>query len=181
MAMLARASLAAPFVYNRRQPEKTTLYQAVAEHLPAFLAAAEEADRPVPKFVRREFEAFMDCGLMERGCIRLCCSACGFDRLVAFSCKSRGGICPSCGARRMTELACHLTDHVLPAVPMRQWVVSVPLPVRYILAYDAALTSSVITLFVRAIFRHLQVVAKREGIVTRLGTAHPGAICVPQR
>jgi len=31
------------------------------------LAAADEAERPVPKFVRREFDAFLDCGLIEKG------------------------------------------------------------------------------------------------------------------
>ena len=39
-----------------------------------------------PKFVRREFNAYLDCGLIEKGAIRLRCSFCGFDRLVAFSC-----------------------------------------------------------------------------------------------
>ncbi len=39
--------------------------------------------------------------------------------LVPFSCKGRG-FCPSCGGRRMTELAAHLVDAVLPRVPVRQ-------------------------------------------------------------
>jgi hypothetical protein len=29
-------------------------------------------------------------------------------------------VCPSCGARRMVELAAHLVDHVFPEVPIRQ-------------------------------------------------------------
>ena len=29
------------------------------------------------------------------------------------------GICPSCNTRRMAETAAHLTDHVLPRVPLR--------------------------------------------------------------
>jgi hypothetical protein len=36
------------------------------------------------------------------------------------------GICPSCNARRMCEVAARLTDHVPPHVPARQWVLSVP-------------------------------------------------------
>ena len=31
-----------------------------------------------------------------------------------------GGFCPWCGGRLMSELAAHLVDHVLPAVPIRQ-------------------------------------------------------------
>jgi len=53
--------------------------------------------------------------------------------LVAFSCKGRG-FCPSCGGRRLTERAAHLVDHVLPRVPVRQWVLSLPFELRYQLA-----------------------------------------------
>ena len=124
--MVACAPFAAPVLYHRRQPEKTTLYQAVAEHLPAFLASANEAGRPVPKFVRRELEGFLDCGIVEQGAIRARCPTCGFDRLIAFSCKSRSGLCASCGARRMVDVAAHLCQHVIPDVPVRQWVITVP-------------------------------------------------------
>ena len=58
---------AGPIIYRRREPQKLVLYQAVKEHLPGFLAAAEEAERTVPAFVRRELEAFLDCGLIEKG------------------------------------------------------------------------------------------------------------------
>jgi len=179
--MVACAPQAAPVIYRRRQPEKGTLYQAVAEHLPAFLAAAEQAERPVPKFVRREFEAFLTCGLVEKGCVRVRCPACGFDRLVAFSCKGRSGICSSCGARRMVETATHLCELVLPEVPIRQWVLSVPPPVRYALAYDAELLSRVIAIFVQAIFAHLRLVARRELGLGQEARIESGAICVPQR
>jgi hypothetical protein len=33
-----------------------------------------------------------------------------------------GGVCPSCGGWRMSELAAQFVDRVLPAVPIRQWV-----------------------------------------------------------
>jgi len=42
------------------------------------------------------------------------CPSCGFERAVAFSCKKRGGICPSCMGRRMNDTAIHLVDRVLP-------------------------------------------------------------------
>jgi len=38
-----------------------------------------------------------------------------------------GGFCPSCGARRMAQTAAHLLDHVIPRVPVRQWVLSLPI------------------------------------------------------
>ena len=34
--------------------------------------------------------------------------------------------CPSCGGRRMTEHATQLVEAVLPRVPVRQWVLTLP-------------------------------------------------------
>ena len=53
--------------------------------------------------------------------------------VVAFSCKGRG-VCPSCNGRRMAQTAAHLVDRVIPPVPVRQWVISVPKRLRYFLA-----------------------------------------------
>ena len=39
----------------------------------------------------------------------------------------------------MSELAAHLVDRVLPRVPIRQWVFTVPVLVRYQLAFGAVL------------------------------------------
>jgi hypothetical protein len=36
------------------------------------------------------------------------------------------GFCPSCCGRRMAELAAHLTEHIFPDVPGRQWVITFP-------------------------------------------------------
>jgi len=44
---------------QRREPEHTVLWQCVKEHPPTLLATAAEVDRPVPDFMRREFEAFL--------------------------------------------------------------------------------------------------------------------------
>lgn len=55
--------------------------------------------------------------------------SCHVEHLVAFSCKRRG-FCPSCGARRMAESAALLVDEVFPEQPVRQWVLSVPYPLR---------------------------------------------------
>jgi len=113
--------------------------------LETFLARAERAERPVPRFVERELRAYLRCGLLAHGFVRLRCSACGECRLVAFSCKGRG-FCPSCVGRRMADTAAHLVDRVLPPVPVRQWVVSLPHPLRYRLAYDSALCGEVLRL-----------------------------------
>jgi hypothetical protein len=39
----------------------------------------------------------------------------------------------------MSDAAAHLVDRVLPEVPVRQWVLSLPYPLRFGLAYDRQL------------------------------------------
>jgi hypothetical protein len=65
--------------------------------------------------------------------------------LPAFSCKTRG-FCPSCAWRRMAQQAAHLVEQVIPWGPTRQWVVSVPIPLRYWMAPSRALTARVHTI-----------------------------------
>ena len=48
------------------------------------------------------------------------------------------GFCPSCGARRMVETAALLVDEILPRQPLRQWVLSVPFPLRFLFATEPA-------------------------------------------
>ena len=92
----ARAPLGA--AYRRREPEHTDLYRVVQENYRSFLALAEEAERPIPRHVQREFEEFLRCGILAHGFARLHCGECGFDRMVASSCRGRA-FGPSCTAR----------------------------------------------------------------------------------
>jgi hypothetical protein len=117
------------FEYQPRRSEESVLYRVVAENLESFLARQQERGRVVPRFVERDLRAFLDCGILARGFVRIHCDACGMDRVVPFSCKSRS-FCPSCGGRRMADTAAHLVDHVFPEAPVRQWVLSVPFPLR---------------------------------------------------
>ena len=45
--------------YGRRRPEDGVLHEAVRGELASFLAAAQARERPVPRFVARELEAFL--------------------------------------------------------------------------------------------------------------------------
>ena len=54
--------------YERRRPEETTLYQVVQEHLESFLAQVEaETGASLPEFVKDEFDAFLECGILAHG------------------------------------------------------------------------------------------------------------------
>jgi len=103
----------------------------VQQHAQSFFFAQTEETlgASLPQFIKDEFDAFLECGILAHGGPRLRCADCGHDKLVAFSCKRRG-FCPSCGARRMSQTAAHLLDHVIPRVPVRQWVLSLPIPLR---------------------------------------------------
>jgi hypothetical protein len=163
--------------YTPRRPEESVLYQAVQAELETFLARAHARERPAPRFVERELRAFLRCGIPAFGFLRVHCDACGLDRVVAFSCKGRG-FCPSCGGRRMADTAAHLVDRVLPVVPVRQWVLSLPFALRYRLAYDAPLTSAVLAIFVHTVFASLRRRARRQWGVPR---GQCGAVTFVQR
>jgi hypothetical protein len=163
--------------YERRRPEETILYGVVQQELETFLARARSQERTVPRFVERELRAYLRCGILAHGFVRVHCDECGLDRVVAFSCKGRG-FCPSCGGRRMSDTAAHLVDRVLPEVPVRQWVLSLPFALRYRLAYEAELASAVLGVFVRAVFASLRRRARRQWDVAR---GQCGAVTFVQR
>ena len=52
--------------YTPRSVKETVLYRTVAEHYPVFLERTGEVGT-LPAFVRREFESFLKCGVMEDG------------------------------------------------------------------------------------------------------------------
>ncbi|HEY6560371.1 MAG TPA: transposase zinc-binding domain-containing protein [Polyangiaceae bacterium] len=67
-----------------------------------------------------------------------------------FSCKGRG-FCPSCLGRRMAQTAANLTEHVLPPVPLRQWVLALPFELRARLGFDGKLLGAVSRLIVDSV------------------------------
>jgi hypothetical protein len=84
--------------YERHRPEATLLYQLVERHYPAFREALAEQGRQPPAYVQEEFAAYLKCGRLEHGFLRVRCTACHAERLVAFSCKRRGLLRASCPA-----------------------------------------------------------------------------------
>jgi hypothetical protein len=141
--------------YEPRRAQDTVLYRVVAAELETFLASARDRGHPLPPFVENTFRGLLTCGIAAHGFLRLHCDRCGADRVVPFSCKRRG-VCSSCGGRRMAETAANLVERVLPEVPMRQWVLSLPFSLRYRLAYDHTLLTPVLGAFLRAVFASLR-------------------------
>jgi len=149
--------------YRRRDPEASLLHRIVRENLNSFLALTEEEGRPVPAFVKEEFRAFLRCRVLAHGFTRLRCDTCHASRLVPFSCGGRG-FCPSCCGRRMSEAAAHLVDLVLPETPVRQFVLTLPFRLRFILAFDHDLELQVGAVLVRTLFNWYRLRARRRGL-----------------
>ena len=153
-----RAPDSAPVHCARHHPERTTLYRLVRQHAAIFFEQTESAaGAGLPQFVQDEFDAFLECGILAHGFLRLHCGECGHDKLVAFSCKRRG-FCPSCGVRRMAQTAANLLDHAIPRVPVRKWVLSLPFPLRLPMAAPpklVTLVTPVLKVVLRVITRHL--------------------------
>ena len=140
-------------LYRPRRPAATILHRTVREHLETFLAVAQAGDDdllPVRPAAERALREYLRCGILAHGFARVRCAACKHEYLVAFSCKVRD-LCPSCGTRRMVETAAHLVDDVLPRVPFRQWVLSVPKRVRWYLKHDPAVGDGFAKVFLRLI------------------------------
>jgi hypothetical protein len=105
------------------------------------------------------------------------CTSCGQGFVVAFSCKGRGN-CPSCNGRRMAQTAAHLVDRVIPPVPVRQWVISVPKRLRCFLADRPNAVAALTRIFIEEIERLLCTAAgsTRDGDRPSEARARLGAV-----
>ncbi len=167
--------LNSPAVYVRHRPETTLLYQIVQEYWPEFQAELASHGKILPAYITKEFNEYLKCGRLEHGFLRVRCESCHDEKLVAFSCKRRG-FCPSCGARRMANSAALLVDEILPFQPMRQWVLSVPFPLRFLFASKPKVMTRVLGIVYRAISTYL---AHKAGFAKPM--TQTGAVTLIQR
>jgi len=163
------------WVYERHVPEHTLLYRVIRQYYPKLVEHLAREQRELPSYVQREFTDYLRCGRLEYGFLRVRCQDCHAEKRVAFSCKRRG-FCPSCGARRMVESAALLVDEVIPHVPMRQWVMSVPYPLRFLFATHPQALGQCLGIVYRAIASFL---IKKAGLTQR--KAQCGAVTLIQR
>ena len=162
--------------YTERHPEKSVLHQVITKNMSTVFQRMEERSRYLPKYVREEFESFIDCGIFAKGFLRLSCDSCKKEKLVAFSCKKRG-LCPSCGGRRMCDTAAHLVDNIFPIVPVRQWVLSFPHNLRYLFSYNKKALTKALGVVTRVVNRFYINAGKSLGIKK----GKPGSVTLIQR
>lgn len=82
MQLPGRQGFASTF-YERHRPEQTLLYQLVEAHYPVLVERMAQQGKSLPDHVHREFEAYLKCGRLEHGSLRVRCDKCHFERLVA--------------------------------------------------------------------------------------------------
>ena len=164
--LLPAPSHVVAYSYQRRTPETSLLRRIVMAQWPGLERAVREATdgRSLPRFIRKAVDGFIKCGMLGHGFLRLFCRTCKTDQLVAFSCKVRG-LCSSCDGRRMTELAAHIVDSVIPVVPVRQFVLTLPPNLRAVLAWNEELRGKVLRAFMRALEKHYVQQALAAGAV----------------
>jgi len=141
----------------------------VQTHFATWLALKDDGyGGHAPASVEREFRRYLECGILAHGFARARCADCGHDFIIAYSCKCRG-VCPSCTTRRTVETAAHLAEHVIPRLPVRQWVLSVPKRLRYHLEHDPAVQNLALHIFLSAIPQRLRQCCPGADEASRLG------------
>jgi len=78
----------------------------------------------------------------------------------------------------MAETAARLIDETLPETPVRQWVLTVPYALRFLMAYDREWIAAVHHVFLNAVFASLR---RRTGLSSLGRNAKGGAVTFVQR
>lgn len=163
-------------IYRPRHPERTVLYRVLFYYFDPFLAEYESRFekeygylRPIIKEV---VERYLDCGNPRCGFARIRCPDCGEERLLYFSCRSRG-FCPSCHSKRREEWAEWMREELVLNVPHRQVVFTIPKMLRIFFNYKRRLLGDLCQAAVQSFLKYLQAITGTElrpGIVASIQT-----------
>ena len=149
-----RSSDGTPIHYEIHRPERTALDRLVQLHAhTCFAHVGVATGAGLLQFIKDEFDAFLERGVLAHGSLGLCCRDCGHDKLAAFSYKRRGFVPRA--AQRMAQMAALLIDHAIPHAPVRPWALALPIPLRLLLAAQPKLMPSVLQVVHRVIPRFL--------------------------
>ena len=161
---------------NSHDPRHSDLHKLIKKHYHQVIRDKALQGKALPFHIKREFERYLTCGIHAHGMVRFQCGTCSKDKFVAYSCKGRT-ICPRCNGRKMSDTARHLIEEVIPKVPVRQWVLSMPYKHRFILSSDQKLLNTVLQIFNRAISTHY----KRKAKSKKFKLSQTGSVTAIQR
>jgi len=129
---------------------------------------------PLPETLARRVRRLIGDIVPCSGTVHLLCPSCHERGRIEFQCDGGCPLCNGVSARAGPRL-----DRLIPRVPVRHWVLSLPQRVREILADDPDLARKVGRVFVATIFRFVREMAR-----LKLGIAGPtqcGCVSVTQR
>lgn len=140
------APLIAPASGYRPRRRRSDLKDIIEDGLDELIASWDERYRarcgPLHPRVRDLMERYVRCGDPHFGFLRLRCVEPGCqdkdERIVPFSCKSRG-ICPSCGQMRAIRWADRMAGEVLPEVDYVAVTFTIPKILRRYFLWDRSL------------------------------------------
>jgi hypothetical protein len=148
-------------------------------HLNRFLR--EVTDRgdggDLPRVVEQECCQFLACGLVAHGFARVRAARGTFASAWGRFPARGGGSVRVARAGRMTERDARLVDEVVPPVPVRQGVFTLPYRLRDLLAWDHGLSRAVLAVHARAPLDLCRQQAERQGIPA----GHTRAVTAVQR
>jgi hypothetical protein len=163
-------------IYRQRHPEHTVFYRVFFYYFERFLQEYEHRFekeygyfRPV---IQDVVEKYLDCGNPMCGFARIRCPDCGEERLLMFSCKTRG-FCPSCHAKRREEWGEWMREELLLDVPHRQVVFTIPKMLRLFFRYERKLLNLLCLSAVRTLVEFLHAATGLElmpGVVAVIQT-----------
>ena len=160
--------------YRRRRPEKTELYRIVYQERDNLERVWEDRFQPeygcLREAVTDTLDRYLNCGILAHGYARAECQKCSHSIVIAFSCKKRG-VCPSCAAKRAVIFAEHLHKEILPPVPKRHIVFSLPKRLRVFFKYNRDLNS---------LLFHTAWDSLRNFMHAAIPGSNPGAVLVVQ-
>ena len=111
--------------------------------------------RPI---VREVVEKYLDCGNPRSGFARIRCPDRREERIVMFSCRTRG-FCPSCHAKRIEEWGEWMRGTLLLDVPHRQVVFTIPKRLRVFFKFKRRLLGDLCRCALRALTRYFEAAA----------------------
>lgn len=149
--------------YSPRRPKEKKLHKFISDHLDPFFFELAKNDKYLPSWVEDEFRAYLSCGDPEEGFVRLKCEDCGAETILAFSCKKRGFCCSCCG-RRMAETEKKLVEEVFPWQNARQWVLSLPIPVRFNCSRNRKILNELVKIFYETLQCLMRKKLRKQGI-----------------
>jgi hypothetical protein len=163
-------------MYRPRHPERTVLYRVLFHYFDRFLTEYESRFEKQHGFLRpiikEVVERYLDCGNPRCGFARIRCPDCHAERLLMFSCHTRG-FCPSCHAKRREEWGEWMREELLLDVPHRQVVFTIPRMLRIFFKYNRKLLGELCRSALRSLTWYFETVAQSElmlGVIAAIQT-----------